>query len=69
MTNAPNRLTSLLTVTRKVKETQPATLSMPTAFVAQNGAEIHQTTPVSVTNCQKAVHKAKAKRHEKKGKK
>jgi DNA-binding beta-propeller fold protein YncE/ribosomal protein L11 len=43
------------TVTRKVKETQPATLSMPTEFVAQNGAEIHQTTPISVTGCTPAI--------------
>jgi hypothetical protein len=35
-------------------------LSMPTAFVAQNGAEIHETTKISVTGCAKAK-KAKAK--------
>ena len=29
-------------------------LAMPTAFVAQNGAEIHQSTPVTVTGCAKA---------------
>jgi hypothetical protein len=28
-------------------------LSMPTAFVGQNGAKIHETTPVSVTGCGK----------------
>jgi hypothetical protein len=28
-------------------------LAMPTAFVAQNGAEVHQTTPISVTGCPK----------------
>jgi len=28
-------------------------LAMPTAFVAQNGAEIHETTPISVTGCAK----------------
>ena len=28
-------------------------LAMPTAFVAQNGAEIHQTTPISVSGCPK----------------
>jgi hypothetical protein len=35
-------------------------LKMPTEFVAQNGAEIHQDTPVSVTECprQKAARKA-----------
>jgi hypothetical protein len=34
-----------------------AKLKMPTAFVAQDGAEIHQSTPVAVTGC--AKHKAK----------
>jgi hypothetical protein len=29
-------------------------LAMPTAFVAQNGAEIHESTPISVTGCAKA---------------
>jgi hypothetical protein len=55
------------TVTRSVKETKPASLSMPTEFLAQNGVPIHETTPVSVTNCPKAAVKAKAKG--KKGKK
>ncbi len=32
-------------------------LKMPTAFLAQDGAEIHQTTPIAVTGCPK--HKAK----------
>ncbi len=48
------------TITRKVKQTEPATLQMPTEFVAQNGAELHQTTPITVTGCPKA-HLAKAK--------
>jgi hypothetical protein len=30
-------------------------LAMPTAFVAQNGAEIHQTTPVEVEGCSGAL--------------
>jgi hypothetical protein len=40
-------------------------LSMPTEFVAQNGAEIHETTKIAVTGCPKARHKAKkaSKRH------
>ena len=55
------------TVTRKVKQTKPTTLQIPTEFVAQNGAVIHQSTPVSVTSCPKAkpakkAHKPKAKR-------
>jgi hypothetical protein len=29
-------------------------LVMPTVFVAQNGAEIHQSTPIAVTGCAKA---------------
>jgi hypothetical protein len=29
-------------------------LAMPTAFVGQNGAEIHESTPISVTGCAKA---------------
>jgi hypothetical protein len=29
------------------------TLSMPTAFVAQNGMEIHETTPISISGCAK----------------
>jgi hypothetical protein len=40
-------------------------LTMPTEFVAQNGAEIHETTKIAVTGCPKARHKAKkaSKRH------
>jgi hypothetical protein len=34
-----------------------AKLKMPTAFVAQDGTEIHQSTPITVTGCTK--HKAK----------
>ena len=41
-------------------------LKMPTEFVAQNGAVIHQSTKISVSGCPKA-HKAKhkAKKHHK----
>ena len=59
------------TETRKVKETVASPLEMPTEFVGQNGATIHQTTPVSVTGCpkaHKAKHKAK-KRHKAKRRK
>ncbi len=38
-------------VTRSVKEKEPTSLQMPTEFVAQNGAEIHQNTPIRVTGC------------------
>jgi hypothetical protein len=36
-------------------------LKMPTSFTAQDGAVIHQTTPVSVTGCAKTKAKAKKK--------
>jgi uncharacterized repeat protein (TIGR01451 family) len=32
-----------------------STLKMPTSFVAQNGAEIHQSTPISVSGCKAAI--------------
>jgi hypothetical protein len=32
-----------------------AKLAMPTAFVAQNGAEIHQSTPITVEGCSTAL--------------
>jgi hypothetical protein len=35
-------------------------LTMPTTFAAQDGAVIHQSTPIGVTGCQK--HKAKVKK-------
>ncbi len=37
-------------------------LQMPTAFVAQNGAEIHESTKVSVTGCAKARTARKARK-------
>jgi hypothetical protein len=38
-------------------------LTMPTAFVAQNGTEIHETTKISVTGCPKVrAKKAKLKK-------
>ncbi len=37
-------------------------LAMPTAFTAQNGAVIHQSTPISVTDCPKAKTARKARR-------
>jgi hypothetical protein len=36
-------------------------LAMPTAFTAQNGDTIHQSTPINVTGCPKHKVKAKAK--------
>ena len=57
----------LVKVTKKTTKTVAASLQMPTEFVGQNGATIHQSTPVIVTSCPKAkpakkAHKAKAKR-------
>ncbi len=45
-------------------------LAMPTAFVAQNGAKINESTKIAVAGCSKAkkkVKKKKAKAHGKKG--
>jgi hypothetical protein len=49
-------------------------LAMPTAFTGQNGAVIHQSTPINVTSCPKAKKakakaKAKARAKGKRGKK
>jgi hypothetical protein len=44
-------------------------LAMPTAFVAQNGAEIHKSTPITVTGCPKAVRHVRKKARKKKKKK
>ncbi len=56
------------TITRRVKQTEPATLRMPTEFVAQNGAEIHQNTPIEVTGCPKTAPARKTKAKPKKTK-
>jgi hypothetical protein len=48
------------TVTTRKRE--PAALAMPTEFVAQNGAVIHQSTPIEVTGCTTAKQKASAAR-------
>jgi hypothetical protein len=37
-------------------------LAMPTSFVAQNGMEIHQSTPIGVTGCQKHKKAKKARK-------
>jgi hypothetical protein len=42
-------------------------LKMPTEFVAQNGAEIHESTKIAVTGCPKAKKTGKHKRHGKHG--
>jgi hypothetical protein len=40
-------------------------LTMPTAFVAQNGAEIHESTKISVTGCPKNKKAKKSSKHHK----
>ena len=57
------------TITRNVKQTLPATLQMPSEFVGQNGAVVHQNTVVGVTGCAKGAHKAKRHGRAKHGKK
>ena len=49
------------TLTRKVRQAEPEALTMPTEFVAQNGATLHQSTPVNVTGCPKVKKAAKKK--------
>ena len=61
-------------LTKSVTSTSPTTLIMPTAFTAQNGAQVKQNTTISVSGCPKASKakkkkpKAKAKKKGKKGK-
>jgi hypothetical protein len=43
-------------------------LAMPTAFVAQNGAEIHESTKIGVTGCPKAKKSQKTKQKKPKSK-
>ncbi len=62
------------TVTRKVKEQVSAALQMPNEYIAQNGAVVKKTVPISVTGCGKAkpakkVKKKKKGKGSKKGKK
>ena len=49
------------TPVRAVTETVAAPLVMPTEFVAQNGTEIHESTPIDVTGCTRTVHPKQAK--------
>jgi hypothetical protein len=46
-----------------------SSMAMPTAFVAQDGAEIHESTKIAVTGCPKAKRASKKKKTKKKGKK
>jgi hypothetical protein len=56
------------TVTRKVKQTKPESLVMPTAFIAQNGATLNQDTHIEVTGCPKAKPAKKPAKHKTKAK-
>ncbi len=47
---------------KKTKKIVAESLIMPTEFVAQNGAQMHQDTRVSVTGCPKAKPAKKAKK-------
>jgi hypothetical protein len=51
------------TITRKVKKQIATALTMPTAFVGQNGATVKQNTQIEVTGCAKAAKKAKTSKH------
>jgi len=46
-----------------------SSLTMPTSIVAQNGAEIHESTPIAATGCPKAKKAVKKKKVKKKAKK
>jgi hypothetical protein len=48
-------------IVRRVKRRIAESLVMPTEFVAQNGAELHENTKIAVTGCPKATKQAKAK--------
>ena len=50
------------TVTRKVRKTESESLTMPTEFVAQNGVQVKQNTPVTVTECPTTKKKTTKKR-------
>lgn len=45
------------TIKRSVKKRVPSSLIMPTTMIAQNGAEIHQSTAIAVSGCGKAKAK------------
>jgi hypothetical protein len=57
------------TVTRSVKQTVAEPLTMPTEFVAQNGAELKQDTKIEVTGCPKAKAAKKPAKKSKKNSK
>jgi hypothetical protein len=62
---AVKRKGRIVKVTKTTTKTVATQLLMPTAFVAQNGAQIHQSTKISVSGCPKATA-VKAKKAPKK---
>jgi len=60
-------------VTRRVRKSVAAKLLMPTVFTAQNGAVVHQQTPIAVSGCAKArrakkiAHQRRQRRRPQKG--
>ena len=54
--------------TKKIHKTEPEPLQMPTEFIAQNGAAIHQITPITVTGCAKTKPTNKHKKHKRRNK-
>lgn len=54
------------TITRNVKKVVPHSLVMPTEFIAQNGTEIHQNTPITVIGCTKTTNKGAKHKNTKK---
>ena len=57
------------TVTRKVKEQVATSLTIPSDYIAQNGATYNANVPIAVTGCPKAKVAKKAKKKKGKGKK
>ncbi len=54
-------------VTRKVSQTEPEPLVMPTTLTGQNGAVLSENVTVAVTGCPKAAGAKKVTEHKKKG--
>ena len=52
-------------LTRRVTQTRPTKLIMPTTFTAQNGAVVRQNTKISVTGCDTAVRHERKSEHTK----
>jgi hypothetical protein len=48
---------------RSMRQLIPEPLEMPTTITGQNGAQIHQSTPIEVTGCTKAKHRRAHKKH------